>query len=272
MIFFKSISLSAFLLIISFNLAFSQDASEDPFDVDTDKELIISGIGALIGASAIFVNSNNTPLTIEQISQLDPQNISKFDRIAVGPFESDVLGDVLLYGSFAFPLTFLTYHKTQEDFGTISLMYGEAVLLGASINALVKAITLRDRPFVYDQNSLVEPKLDIDARYSFYSGHTSLTAINTFYTAAVYSAYVSDQTTKTILWTAAAIIPAVAGYARIDSHNHFPTDVIVGYIVGAAIGYFIPEIHKTDTNKTNNITAAPVNFIHRPVIGFKMNF
>ena len=270
--FLRFISLSALLLIIFFNLTFSQDATEDPFDVDTDKELIISGIGAMIGTAAIIVNANNKPLNVNQISSLSPQNVNKFDRIAVGPFQSDVLGDVLLYGSFAFPLTFLIYDRTKEDFGAISLMYGEAVLLGASINALVKAVTLRDRPFVYDENSLLEPKLDIDARYSFFSGHTSMTAINTFYTAKVYSEYISDGTTKTILWTAAAIIPAVSGYARVDSHNHFPTDVIVGYIVGAAIGYFIPEIHKTDTNKTNNNTTAPESFIHRPVFGFQINF
>jgi len=270
--FFRSISLSALLLIIFFNLAFSQDASEDPFDVDTDKELVITGIGAAIGTAAIVVNANNKPLNIEQISSLNPEDINKFDRIAVGPFQNDVLGDVLLYGSFIFPLTFLTYDKTQEDFGTISLMYGEAVLLGASINALVKAVTLRDRPFVYDPSSLLEPKLDIDARYAFYSGHTSMTAINTFYTAKVYSEYISDGTTKTILWTAAAIIPAIAGYARIDSHNHFPTDVIVGYIVGAAIGYFIPEVHKTKNNQTSNISSMPAAFIYRPVFGFQMNF
>jgi len=137
---------------------------------------------------------------------------------------------------------------------------------------LLKVLTLRDRPFVYDKNSLIEPKLNVDARYSFFSGHTSMAAVNTFFTAKVYSAYISDGTTKTLLWTAAAIIPAITGYARINTHNHFPTDVIVGYIVGAAIGYFIPEIHKTDDAETSNITTAPQEFIHRPLIGFQITF
>jgi membrane-associated phospholipid phosphatase len=270
--FLRSISFTSLLLIILFNASFSQISTDDPFDVKTDKELVITGIGALIGTAAIIINTNNTPLTLKEISSLNSQDVNKFDRIALGPYKGDVPGDIMLYGSFIFPLTFLTYDKTLEDFGTISLMYGEAVLLNASINSLVKAITLRDRPFVYDENSLLEPKLDIDARYSFFSGHTSMTAVNTFFTARVYSGYISNQTTKTILWTAAAIIPAIAGYSRINTHNHFPTDVIVGYIVGAAIGYLIPEIHKTKNSKSNNSSTMPEQFIHKPVFGFQITF
>jgi membrane-associated phospholipid phosphatase len=255
-----------------FNVSFSQNTTADPFDVSTNKELVITGIGALIGTAAIIVNANNNPLTFDEINSLNPQDVNKFDRIAIGPYESDVLGDILLYGSFIFPLTFLTYDKTLEDFGTISLMYGEAVLLNASINALVKAVTLEYRPFVYDSNSLLEPKFDVDARYAFFSGHTSMTAVNTFYTAKVYSAYISNQTTQTLLWTAAAIIPAITGYSRVSTHNHFPTDVIVGYIIGAAIGYFIPEIHKTKNSNVSNNSTVPEEFIHRPIFSFQFSF
>jgi membrane-associated phospholipid phosphatase len=270
--FLRSISLIALSLTAFLNLTFAQSTTNDPFDIDTDKELIIYGIGALLGTTAIIVNDNNKPLSLEEINLLNPQEVNKFDRTAIGQYETDVLGDVLFYGSFAFPLSFLAYDDKVENLGTISLMYGEAVLLNASINAFVKALTLRDRPFVYDTNSLLEPKLDVDARYSFYSGHTSMTAVNTFYTARVYSAYISDQTTKTILWTAAAIIPAIAGYSRINTHNHFPTDVIVGYIVGAAIGYLIPEIHKTKNSGSTNSSTVPEQFIHRPVFGFQITF
>jgi membrane-associated phospholipid phosphatase len=270
--FLRTISFIALSLTAFFNLSFAQNTTDMPFDVDTDKDIIIYSIGAVIGVGAIIVNDYNKPLSLEEINSLNPKDANKFDRTAIGPYETDVLGDVLFYGSFAFPLSFLAYDNELEDIGTISLMYGEAVLLNASINSLVKAITLRDRPFVYDENSLLEPKLDIDARYSFFSGHTSMTAVNTFFTARVYSGYISDQTTKTLLWTAAAIIPAIAGYSRINTHNHFPTDVIVGYIVGAAIGYLIPEIHKTKNSESTNSSTVPEQFIHKPVFGFQITF
>lgn len=268
--FIRSISLIS--IFIFCNLSFSQSSFDDPFDVDTDKEIMISAIGAAIGIGAIVAMTNADPLTIGEIDSLNSMDVNKFDRIAIGPYQTDVLGDVLLYSSFAFPLTFLTYDKTLEDFEAISLMYGEAVLLNASLNGLIKALTLRDRPYVYDTRSLLEPKLDLDARYSFYSGHTSFTAVNTFYTAKVYSAYLSSESTKTILWIAAALIPAVTGFSRVNTHNHFPTDVIVGYIVGAAIGYLIPEIHKTNNSGNSSSSSVPEEFVHRPIFGFQINF
>lgn len=272
MIFLRTISFILLSTICYCSSSFAQSTPDEPFNIDTDKEIIIAGIGAAIGTAAIIAMVNTKPLIVSEINSLNPMQVNKFDRVAIGPYQSDVLGDILLYSSFAFPLTFLAYDKTQEDFETISLMYGEAILLNASLNALVKALTLRDRPFVYDKNSLIEPKLTKEARWSFYSGHTSFTAVNTFYTAKVYSAYVSDQSTKTILWIAAALLPAVTGFSRVNTHNHFPTDVIVGYIAGAAIGYFIPVIHETDNSGGGGNTASPEEFVHRPIFGFQFSF
>ena len=270
--FLRAISFTAFSIILFCNLSFSQSSSDEPFNVDTDKEIIISASGAAIGIAAIIAMLNTNQLTLDEINSLNPQDVNSFDRIAIGPHQSDILGDALLYTSFLFPLSFLTYDKTIEDFGTVALMYGEAVLLNASINALVKVLTLRNRPYVYDKNSLLEPKLDVEARYSFYSGHTSTTAVNTFYTAKVYSAYISNETTKTLMWTAAAIIPAITGFSRVNTHNHFPTDVIVGYIVGAAIGYLIPEIHKSENSSEGSSSSVPEEFIHCPILGFQVKF
>jgi membrane-associated phospholipid phosphatase len=268
--FFRTISVLS--IIIFYNLSFSQSSSNAPFDVDTDKEVIIIGTGTVIGAAAILVMANTEKLTEDEINSLNPKDVNGFDRIAIGPYESDVPGDVLFYSSFMFPMTLLAYDKTREDFGTVALMYGEAVLLNASINALVKGLTDRPRPFVYDRNTSAELKYEVEARFAFFSGHTSMTAVNTYYTAKVYSAYISNETTKTLMWTAAALIPAITGFSRVNTHNHFPTDVIVGYIVGAAIGYLIPEIHKSDNNKDSSSSTTPEQFIHSPIFGFQITF
>jgi len=50
---------------------------------------------------------------------------------------------------------------------------------------------------------------------------------------------------KPIVWTAAATIPAITGYLRVRGGRHFPTDVIGGYIVGAAVGCLVPHLHRT---------------------------
>jgi len=53
----------------------------------------------------------------------------------------------------------------------------------------------------------------------------------------------TNKYAKILIWTGAALYPALTGYLRRNTGNHFRTDVITGYLIGAAIGYFIPEIH-----------------------------
>jgi len=268
--FFSAITLIFLLVFSSLKISFPQSSQTEPFELKTGKEAAVFGVGAAIGVSALLVLFNTNQLTDEEINSLGRIDINSFDQIAIGPFQEDNLGDALLYGSYFLPLTFFTYDQTREDFGTLAVMYGEVILLNAGITGLVKGLTERTRPFAYHENSPMEEKYKVDARYSFYSGHVSMTASNSFFTAKVFSEYLSDNTAKVLIWSAAALIPAVTAFSRVNTHNHFPTDVIVGYIVGAAIGYLIPEIHKVE-NK-NDDSAAPQEFIHRPVLGFQISF
>lgn len=257
-------------LFFTLNFSFSQTREKEPFKLDESEETVIIGAGSAVGLTALIIMFNNDKLTEEEINSLNPEDVNSFDRIAIGPYQGDVLGDVLFYSSFLLPLTFLTNEDMKEDFSTLSLIYGEVVLINASINGLVKGLTKRTRPYIYDDNSPIKEKYKVEARYSFYSGHTSFSASNSFFTAKVFSEYLTDNTAKTLIWSAAALIPAVTGFSRVNTHNHFPTDVIVGYIVGAAIGYLLPEIHKFDHESSGS--AIPEQFIHQPMLGFQISF
>ena len=85
--------------------------------------------------------------------------------------------------------------------------------------------------------------MDYDARKSFFSGHTSMTAANSFYAAKVYADMYPDSKWKPWVWTAAALLPAVTAQQRMAAGKHFFTDVLVGYGVGALIGWGIPQLH-----------------------------
>jgi membrane-associated phospholipid phosphatase len=128
-------------------------------------------------------------------------------------------------------------------------------MLNQGLNWMAKGLTRRTRPFVYDPESPFEDKTKTNARLSFYSGHTSTAASMTFFTAKVFSDYLSNKTAKALIWTAAAVYPALVGYLRRDSANHFRTDVITGYLVGALIGYGIPLLHKT---KNKDLSVHPI--------------
>ena len=63
-----------------------------------------------------------------------------------------------------------------------------------------------------------------------------------FFTAKVFSDTNPNSKLRPWVWSSAALLPAVTGYLRVKGGKHFPTDVIVGYAVGAAIGILVPGI------------------------------
>ena len=214
-----------------------------PYDLELKRELILIGSGALLNITGLIVVENISPLTVQEINELDVNDINSFDRIAIKPHRESLNGDYLLYGSFLLPLTFLANDYTRHDWQMLGAMWLEVMAIQSGINLLIKGLAKRARPYVYDPNTPLEKKQTVGARLSFYSGHTSTTAATTFYIARVFSNYLSNKTVKTLIWIGAAIYPALTGYLRRDTGNHFRTDVITGYLIGAAIGYFIPEIH-----------------------------
>lgn len=268
-----NISGSILFLIISISISFSNSFGQNktsPFKIDYGTEAVLLGVGAATSVATLAIQLNTDPLTLEQIKELDKNDVNSFDRPTIGPFQKDHLGDVLLYSSYLLPLTFLANENAKDDFGDLALMYSEVLLLNVGIMGMVKGLSTRTRPYVYDPASPLEQTTKIDSRLSFFSGHASTTASNYFFTASVLSEYVDNNTTKIIMWSTAALIPAVTAFSRVNTHWHFPTDAIVGYVVGAAIGYLVPLIHKQDAEEINE--AAEPSFIHKPIIGFKINF
>jgi membrane-associated phospholipid phosphatase len=63
--------------------------------------------------------------------------------------------------------------------------------------------------------------------------------------AKVYSDFHPDLGWKKyLLYGAASVPPLIVGYLRVKSLDHFPTDVGVGFMVGALCGVLVPEIHR----------------------------
>jgi membrane-associated phospholipid phosphatase len=217
-----------------------------PYALVNKRELFILGTGGILGISGLALISNIKPLTLDEIYQLDASDINGFDRKAVGTYQNYPADDLLLYGSLFLPLTFLSHEEMKRDWKTLGVIGFEVLLFQAGLNGVVKGLTQRIRPYVYDPNSPLDKKTSKTAKLSFYSGHTSTAAAMSFFTAKAFSDYLPNGPTKSLIWTGAVIYPALVGYLRVASASHFPTDVIVGYTVGALVGYFIPQLHKVD--------------------------
>lgn len=269
----NALKLFSFFIVLTFILvdfSFSQIKSSKPFNLNFNRELLIIGTGSVAAVTAFAILENVKPLTPEEIDLLDPANVNSFDRGAIGPFTEDHTGDILLYTSYILPVSFLFYGETRNDILDLTCIYGEVLLIQASINGIVKGTVQRTRPFVYDDETPINKKTTTDAKISFFSGHTSMTAAISFFTAKVFTEYIDDNTVKILIWSGAAILPAVVAISRVNTNWHFPTDVIAGYAVGALVGYFIPELHITNVNEDVSIYPS-INF-NQPTLSLQLKF
>jgi membrane-associated phospholipid phosphatase len=218
------------------------------YDLSTEKESYIIGSG-LVGLGISYaLNKDIKPLSEEEIARLNPLNINGFDRVATTTYSSNARdwSDRFLYGSFGSPLFLLLDQESRENYGEISLMYFETMLVNNSLTALSKSIFRRTRPYAYNEDVDLSFKLGKSTRLSFFSGHTSNVAAAAFFSAKVYSDTNPGSKMRNAYWGAAAIIPAIQGYLRVKGGKHFPTDVIVGYVVGALAGILVPELHRVE--------------------------
>jgi membrane-associated phospholipid phosphatase len=197
------------------------------------------------------------PLTPDEIADLDINDVNSFDRGAVNPYRETQAGDALLYTSYLLPLTFLANDQAREDWKTLGVLWVETMALNLGINGFVKSAVHRTRPYAYEPDTPMDEKTSAKARVSFYSGHTSTTAANCFFVARVFHEYLTSRNAKILVWTGAAIYPALTGYLRRDSGHHWRTDVLTGYAVGGLIGFLVPQLHLS--LRDGDISVLPVS-------------
>lgn len=123
--------------------------------------------------------------------------------------------------------------KTPTD----ALIVLETVSANALLNQIVKYTVARERPF---SRHAAAPSPTPDARLSFYSGHTSMSF--SLAAAAGTVAHLRDYRLAPIAWIPGAAVAAFTGYLRIAADKHYLSDVLVGAMVGTAIGVLLPVV------------------------------
>jgi membrane-associated phospholipid phosphatase len=155
--------------------------------------------------------------------------------------------DYALFAAFGTAgLTALAHTQADRRFGdavVLGSMWFQTNLSTLMLTDAVKNSVRRNRPFVYNERAPLDARMEADARKSFFSGHASLTACNTFFAAKVWSDMHPDSRWTPVVWSAAALVPAYVAWQRVEAGKHYPSDVVVGAVVGAAVGYLIPTIH-----------------------------
>ncbi len=243
------------LLFLLYSISFfaAEAQRENPFQLNKNKELVISSLGILSTSIGYLHNQQIASLTETQIQNLNIDDIPSYERIVIN-YHSEkaaMWSDIGQYVSIGLPFSFLVFHPSKKESLVHLIMLQEVLGLTIGVSQLTKGITLRTRPYAYNPNISLQKKTTSDARFSLFSGHTSFSSALGFFSASVISAYSENNTLKTFSWIGAATLPAAVGLLRVHSGEHFYSDVIVGYLVGGGIGWLIPQLHKNNNNSVS---------------------
>lgn len=197
---------------------------------------------SLTDEELLFVNSN------EQMNL-----INTMDRWALHQKTSDralwkKISDDGEIGIFLLPSLLMIDKDIRKDWLPLLFMYVEGHTVTFTFynySPLGPYFQNRLRPAVYYPELGKAAQENQNNRNSFFSGHVASCAYSTFFMAKVYCDYhPSIGAAKYLLYLAASVPPLAIGYARIRSLDHFPSDVAVGFGLGALIGIVVPALHK----------------------------
>ena len=233
----------SFLIIAS---AYSQDSikrqSIYKFRLGVDIPIGLITLGT--GATGLILHKKKKPLTFEELSNLKPTDVNKFDRYAIYQHSraASISSDVFQYTAMVSPALLFIDKDIRKDWKTVMPIWVETFAITSTLTMFAKELAKRKRPYVYSDGN--GNKYSKDALSSMWSGHTSITAASTFFIAMVYADYHPHSRWKPLMWTGCAILPALTGLTRVKAGKHYWTDVMVGYAIGALVGTMTPFIHR----------------------------
>jgi membrane-associated phospholipid phosphatase len=217
-------------------------------------------IVGLLGLNFLGVKliANKKELTPEQLATKTRDKVPFFDRGNVGYFDEsiDKASYVPFYASFAWPVVMMLADGDQtRNIGQVLTLYIETMAVTGAMFSITAGAINRSRPLVYGTETPMQRRISNNSQRSFYAGHTAATAASTFFTAKVFSDMNPDSKLKPYIWVVAAAVPALVGYQRYKSGQHFLSDNLLGYGLGAATGILIPHWHKV--KKNDNLSIMP---------------
>ncbi len=250
--------INAFRLLITLNLSMILGVQLHA-QSDTTKVYRINrwgSAGTIVGAQVLnyfgtqgILNKDEIPLST--LTSLNPGDVNAFDRGALSLNHENYLdfrhqSDILLYTTVALPFVLAIDNKIRAQYLDYVLLYLKTFLVtDLAYSWGPPQFIDRYRPITYYDEIEIDERTASTNRTSFFSGHTSATASSLFFMAKAYSDFHPELGGKKwYLYGGATVVTGYMGYLRYRALKHFPTDIIVGAVIGAAGGVLIPHWHK----------------------------
>ncbi len=234
------------LSLLCLSLVFSTYAQDSPYETNTWKDgAYIAGAVGLNVLGFTFIQ-NKESLTESELNALNKNDIWGIDRWAAGNYseEADAASYIPFYAALGMPLAFLPSEAERKNFGQISVLFVETMATTGVFYTMTAGLIDKSRPLVYNEDLPTGERTEGGAQRSFIAGHTAVAAAGTFFAAKVFNDFHPDSKAIPYVWGGATGISVLMGYLRTKAGKHFLTDNIAGFVVGAASGILIPELHK----------------------------
>lgn len=210
--------------------------------------------GALIGANAVFAALLEMIIATGELRPAMPRDTTSllfFDRpfAEIGEVEESgaVLSNVFAGAAVAYGLLDTALRGVwsgNRDPWIYGVFYLESAAINLALGDLVKIAVRRPRPVAYSEFAMTGAVSDTNSALSFYSGHTALTA--GIAATATYLAFSDGEGAVPgfITLGLGLVTTTIVAVQRVRARAHFPSDVLAGAVVGAAVGVLVPHLHR----------------------------
>jgi membrane-associated phospholipid phosphatase len=218
-------------------------------NLDVDLQVLVTGL-----LTTLAPNNPNFTLAApvpRSSGALDRSEVNALDRTVIGNDAgwASSLSDVTLYGAMSLPYAALLIDAAGRGgdwagLGADALVLTKTYAVNALVCGLVKQMARRPRPYMYDPNASDEQREANNSHRSFFSGHTSISfSLATSY-SYLFTLRHPDSPYLLPVWLGSHALAGTTAVMRVLAGKHFWSDVMVGALVGSAIGLAVPWLHR----------------------------
>jgi len=232
-----------------------------PYEFGTEGWVRASaGLG--LTALGLYLQGGADPITLEEIRILSPESVNSFDRSATGNWSPKWASrsDAFRTATIGAGLLILGVEGSRAAFDgrsdhalELMAMFGEVALLTAGTTYATKVLAGRKRPFLFNQSLSAEERYEIastgadEPTSSFFSGHASSAFAAATFASMLFQDIHGKSAWSNLVWGSTLSLATLTAHSRVKAGAHYPSDVIVGALVGAGIGYLVPRLHRKDS-------------------------
>src|SRR5215468_6413967 len=219
--------------------ALADDATGERRVDRVDGAIILGAVAASLAPMALPLR--NRPMWDTQLfGELDGAVCNQFSRPAAE------LSDLTLIAAIAAPAAYLTGATIDDAVGDRLVIYGEALAVDLALAQVAKYVVHRPRPYLYNHGREAvqyAAAAGDDGWHSFYSSHAAMS-----FGAAVAGAYLlsasnANPYARAAAWATGFTMATATSNLRVRAGLHFYSDVILGGLIGSAVGYAVPALH-----------------------------